>query len=105
MRSEPRRITSGEFPAGVAERDYLERMRAAYPIHPELFDRLYQARTSVAPAGSEGGKGLGLAIVKRIAELHEGQVTVDSVPGQGSARERVRVPAAGPGAAAGTGPM
>jgi predicted AAA+ superfamily ATPase len=36
------RNTSGEFPAGVAERDYLERMRAAYPIHPELFDRLYQ---------------------------------------------------------------
>jgi hypothetical protein len=31
-----------EFPGGVAERDYLERMRAAYPIHPELFDRLYQ---------------------------------------------------------------
>lgn len=51
---------------------------------PHLFDRLYQARTSVAPAGSEGGKGLGLAIVKRIAELHEGQVTVDSVPGQGT---------------------
>ncbi|MBN1429503.1 MAG: ATP-binding protein, partial [Anaerolineae bacterium] len=25
-----------------AERDYLERMQSAYPIHPELFDRLYQ---------------------------------------------------------------
>jgi predicted AAA+ superfamily ATPase len=36
------RNASGEFPAGVAERDYLERMRAAYPIHPELFERLYQ---------------------------------------------------------------
>ena len=36
------RNASGEFPAGVAERDYLERMKAAYPIHPELFDRLYQ---------------------------------------------------------------
>lgn len=33
---------SGEFPSGVAEGDYYERMRAAYPIHPELFDRLYQ---------------------------------------------------------------
>ncbi|MEJ5312208.1 MAG: DUF499 domain-containing protein [Anaerolineae bacterium] len=31
-----------DFPAGVAEQDYLQRMRAAYPIHPELFDRLYQ---------------------------------------------------------------
>jgi uncharacterized protein len=32
----------GEFPGGVGERDYLLRMRGAYPIHPELFDRLYQ---------------------------------------------------------------
>jgi uncharacterized protein len=36
------RNQSGQFPSGVAERDYLDRMRAAYPIHPELFDRLYQ---------------------------------------------------------------
>ena len=36
------RNASGEFPSGVAERDYLDRMRASYPIHPELFDRLYQ---------------------------------------------------------------
>ena len=36
------RNASGEFPAGIAERDYQERMTAAYPIHPELFDRLYQ---------------------------------------------------------------
>jgi uncharacterized protein len=36
------RNASGEFPAGVAERDYLDRMRSAYPIHPEMFDRLYQ---------------------------------------------------------------
>ena len=35
------RSASGEFPSGIAERDYLERMKAAYPIHPELFDRLY----------------------------------------------------------------
>ena len=30
------------FPAGVAEPSYEERIRAAYPVHPELFDRLYQ---------------------------------------------------------------
>ncbi len=36
------RNAAGEFPAGVAERDYIDRVRAAYPIHPELFDRLYQ---------------------------------------------------------------
>jgi predicted AAA+ superfamily ATPase len=31
-----------EFPAGVSEPSYEGRIRAAYPIHPELFDRLYQ---------------------------------------------------------------
>ena len=51
---------------------------------PHLFDRLYQARSSVAPASSEGGKGLGLAIVKRITELHQGSVAVSSVVGKGT---------------------
>ncbi|MCB8944346.1 MAG: ATP-binding protein [Ardenticatenaceae bacterium] len=36
------RHSAGEFPSGIAERDYYERMVSAYPIHPELFDRLYQ---------------------------------------------------------------
>jgi len=45
---------------------------------PQLFDRFYQARQSVAPATGEGGKGLGLAIVKRIIELHGGSVAVTS---------------------------
>jgi hypothetical protein len=31
-----------EFPQGCPEGDYLRRMELAYPIHPELFDRLYQ---------------------------------------------------------------
>lgn len=30
-----------EFPTGVAESDYESRIRSAYPIHPELLDRLY----------------------------------------------------------------
>ena len=51
---------------------------------PHLFDRFYQSRQSVAPATGEGGKGLGLAIVKRIAELHNGAVSVASVPGEGT---------------------
>ena len=36
------RSNVGEFPADVGESDYLGRMRAAYPIHPELFERLYE---------------------------------------------------------------
>jgi hypothetical protein len=30
-----------EFPPGCGEGDYARRLTAAYPIHPELFDRLY----------------------------------------------------------------
>ena len=30
-----------EFPAGVADPSYEERITSAYPLHPELFDRLY----------------------------------------------------------------
>jgi len=32
----------GDFPLEVRRPDFEQRMKAAYPIHPELFDRLYQ---------------------------------------------------------------
>ena len=51
---------------------------------PQLFDRFYQSRPTVAPATAEGGRGLGLAIVKRIAELHGGDVAVESALGRGT---------------------
>jgi predicted AAA+ superfamily ATPase len=35
------RTQQGEFPSGVSEGEYQRRLTAAYPIHPELFDRLY----------------------------------------------------------------
>ncbi|MDQ2928598.1 MAG: HAMP domain-containing sensor histidine kinase [Caldimonas sp.] len=60
---------------------------------PNLFDRFYQSRQTVAPATGDGGRGLGLAIVKRIAELHEGDVAVTSVLGQGT-RVAIELPAA-----------
>ena len=31
----------GEFPSECSKADYEKRIRAAYPIHPEIFDRLY----------------------------------------------------------------
>jgi predicted AAA+ superfamily ATPase len=31
-----------EFPSSCREADYMRRMKAAYPIHPELFDRLFE---------------------------------------------------------------
>jgi PAS domain S-box-containing protein len=47
-----------------------------------IFDRFYQAPQVVS--GRSSGQGLGLAIVKMIVELHSGQVSVESAPGQGS---------------------
>ena len=35
------RTQKAEFPFGCSEADYERRLTAAYPIHPELFDRLY----------------------------------------------------------------
>jgi signal transduction histidine kinase len=60
---------------------------------PQLFDRFYQSRQNVAPATGDGGRGLGLAIVKRIAELHEGDVAVESTLAQGT-RVTIELPAA-----------
>jgi predicted AAA+ superfamily ATPase len=35
------RTQAAEFPTECAERAYEERLKAAYPIHPEVFERLY----------------------------------------------------------------
>ncbi len=39
--SELYRTQPGEFPADCREAEYERRIKAAYPIHPEVFDRLY----------------------------------------------------------------
>ena len=36
------RTQQQEFPAACQESDYEKRIKAAYPIHPEIFDRLYE---------------------------------------------------------------
>jgi len=66
-------VTVADTGAGIAPDDL-----------PHLFDRLYQARASTAPATAPEGKGLGLAIVRRIVELHRGTVAVRSTQGQGT---------------------
>ena len=36
-----------EYPSGVTEQNYLTRMKNCYPIHPEIFDRLYSDWSSI----------------------------------------------------------
>ncbi|MGA8832858.1 MAG: ATP-binding protein [Desulfomonilaceae bacterium] len=38
---------AGEFPPETREHTYLERLKDAYPIHPEIFDRLYNDWTTL----------------------------------------------------------
>jgi len=66
------------------------------PEHlPHLFDRFYRvdkARTRGEDEIGPSGSGLGLSIVQSIAQLHGGEVRVESAPDQGTAFE-VRFPA------------
>jgi signal transduction histidine kinase len=49
-----------------------------------IWERFYQVDRIKAQSGSAGGLGLGLHICKTIIEQHQGQVGVESTPGEGS---------------------
>jgi two-component system sensor histidine kinase SenX3 len=56
-----------------------------------IFERFY--RVDEARSRETGGTGLGLAIVRHVAQAHGGDVTVESIEGQGSTF-RMRLPVA-----------
>jgi two-component system OmpR family sensor kinase len=64
-----------------------------------VFERFY--RTDRARSRASGGTGLGLSIASALTAAHDGQLSVDSAPGQGAVF-RVRLPADRPAAATGS---
>ena len=48
----------------------------------KVFDEFYRAKNDYT--ANVPGTGLGLALVKRLTEMHQGRVSVESAPAQGS---------------------
>jgi signal transduction histidine kinase len=84
----------GEFRLGTRATDellILEFADSGRGIPPELEGRLFELFATAKP----GGTGLGLAICKKIVDEHGGDISCESVPGQGTTF-RVSLPLARP---------
>ena len=78
---------SGEFPSETRDSDYETRLRSAYPIHPELFDRLYGDWSTLERfQRTRGVLRLMSSVVQRLVELGDDAPLImpGSVPLSGS---------------------
>ena len=53
-------------------------------IDPSYADRIFHVFDRLHSVDEYDGTGIGLALCQRIAERHEGDVRVDSTPGEGA---------------------
>jgi hypothetical protein len=82
------RESKGEFPVACIEADYERRLKAAYPVHPELFDRLYQDWSTLEQfQRTRGVLRLMAAVIHELWERQDrslvimpGTVPLDSTP-------------------------
>lgn len=77
------REQSSEFPGAAREADYERRMRAAYPIHPELFDQLFnQWSTLDRFQRTRGVLRLMASVIHHLWERQDGNLLIlpSSVP-------------------------
>jgi predicted AAA+ superfamily ATPase len=71
------RASPAEFPSASREADYERRIRAAYPIHPELFDRLYTDWSSIEKfQRTRGVLRLMAAVVHALWEGQDGSLLI-----------------------------
>jgi predicted AAA+ superfamily ATPase len=71
------REQSQEFPSACREGDYERRLKAAYPIHPELFDQLYGAWSTLDRfQRTRGVLRLMAAVIHALWERNDGSLLI-----------------------------
>jgi two-component system phosphate regulon sensor histidine kinase PhoR len=73
--------SDGKPEAQVCVRDFGPGIAAEHL--PRLTERFY--RVDVGESRAQGGTGLGLALVKHILNRHQGRLSIESKPGEGTA--------------------
>jgi hypothetical protein len=68
---------AADFPLGVKEGDYRRRMQSAYPIHPELFDKLFEDWSTLEKfQRTRGVLRLMAAVIHQLWERGDGSLMI-----------------------------